>query len=139
MQRCSSRLPCLLPPSPLLSRGCDESSMRGNEKRGSYVLYWGSCAALLLFLSSLLSHLFYTPQLVLLFIIMFLHLTSFSSSCFFELPSRTLAENSYTFGFVRACEFHSLMSFLSSLRKIVSQRDHCPIIDPAAQCTAGQN
>lgn len=66
MQRCSSawssslsssQLPCLLPPSPPLSRGCGESSMRGNEKRGSSVSLLGQlcCSAVLSFFCLLLS------------------------------------------------------------------------------------
>lgn len=133
--------PCLLPPSPPLSRGCGENSMRGNEKEAHLFL---TGAAVLLHcppLSFLPSHLFRTPLLFSLLIlsvfssvclfsdlicfcliislsallgvsssfcwlryIIFLHLIFFSSSCSFELPSRSLAENSYTFGFVRACE-----------------------------------
>lgn len=120
MQWCSSvlilftfLLPTSLPPPPHLT-WMQREQHEGKRKRGSSVLLLGqlSCFAVPSFF-----YLFYTPRLlspVILYFIIFLNLNLkkheeennmfFSSSCFFKFLSRSLAKNSYTFGFVRAYE-----------------------------------
>lgn len=118
MQRCSSAWSPFLLPTPLSPPSFPSSLtwMRREQHEGKQkkrlICFFTGAAVLLCCpfclpspsfpLSS--SHLSYTPQLVVLFFIIFLDLIFFSFSRCFELPSRSLAENSYTFGFVQECE-----------------------------------